>query len=150
MDDSRANAEIARELYERWNARDFDRVAELMANDGEIVLVGSDTRFRGPAGALEFSQMWADAFPDGRVEIDRSVASGDYVCVEFTGRGTHTGTLRGPGGDIAATGRSLTLHLCDCYEMRDGKIRSIHSYFDSASMMTQLGVMPELRVEAKA
>ena len=48
MADPKANVEIARELYDRWNARDFDRLAELMANDGEIVLVGSDTRFRGP------------------------------------------------------------------------------------------------------
>jgi steroid delta-isomerase-like uncharacterized protein len=150
MADSKANAKIAREVYERWNARDFDGTAELMANDGEIVLVGSDTRFRGPAGAIEFSKMWADAFPDGRVEVDRSVDSGDYVCIELTGRGTHTGPLRGPGGDIPATGRSLTLHLCDVYEIRNGKISSIHSYFDSASMLTQLGVMPELRVGAQA
>jgi steroid delta-isomerase-like uncharacterized protein len=150
MADPKANDGIARELYDRWNARDFDRLAELMANDGEIVLVGSDTHFRGPAGAIEFSQMWADAFPDGRVKVERTVASGDNVCVEFTGKGTHTGTLRGPGGDIPATGRSVTLHLCDFYEIRSGKIRSVHSYFDSASMLTQLGVMPELRVGAKA
>src|SRR5438445_5814877 len=95
------NVDIARKLYEHWNARDFDRVAELMAKDGEIVLVGSDTRFRGPDGALEFSRMWADGFPDGRVEVDRTVASGDCVCIELTGKGTHTGTLRGPAGDIA-------------------------------------------------
>lgn len=150
MADPEENAEIARKLYQHWNARDFDRLAELMTADGEIVLVGSDTRFRGPDGAQEFSRMWADGFPDGRVEIDRVIASGDRVCVEFTGRGTHTGTLRGPGGDTAATGRSVTLHLCDVYEIQNGKISSIHSYFDSASLMTQLGVMPELRVEAKA
>ena len=150
MADPKANAELARELYDRWNARDFDRLAELMAKDGEIVLVGSDTRFRGPAGAIEFSRMWADGFPDGRVEVERTVASGDHVSVEFTGRGTHTGPLHGAGGDIAATGRSLTLHLCDFYEIRNGKIQSVHSYFDSASMLTQLGVMPELRVEATA
>ena len=149
MADPKANVELARDVYDRWNARDFDRLAELMANDGEIVLVGSDTRFRGPDGALEFSRMWADAFPDGRVEVEHTVASGDYVSVEFTGKGTHTGMLRGAGGDIAPTGRSLTLHLCDFYEIRSGKIRSLHSYFDSVSMLTQLGIMPELRVEAK-
>src|SRR5258707_13380426 len=91
MADPKANAELARELYDRWNARDFDALASLMANDGEIVLVGSDTRFRGPNGALEFSRMWADAFPDGRVTVERTVASDDYVSVEFTGKGTHTG-----------------------------------------------------------
>jgi steroid delta-isomerase-like uncharacterized protein len=149
MADPKANAELAREVYDRWNARDFDALAALMANDGEIVLVGSDTRFRGPDGALEFSRMWADAFPDGRVKVERTVASDDYVSVEFTGKGTHTGPLRGAGGDIPATGRSLTLHLCDFYEIRNSKIRSLHSYFDSVSMLTQLGIMPELRVEAK-
>ncbi len=150
MADPKANAELARDVYDRWNARDFDRLAELMAKDGEIVLVGSDTRFRGPAGAIEFSRMWADGFPDGRVEVERTVASDDYVSVEYTGRGTHTGALAGPGGDIPATGRSVTLHLCDFYEIRNSKIVSLHSYFDSVSMLTQLGVMPELRVEAKA
>ena len=53
MADPKANAELARDVYNRWNARDFDRLAELMAKDKEIVLVGSDTRFRGPAGAIE-------------------------------------------------------------------------------------------------
>lgn len=144
------NAAIARSLYDNWNAREFERNAELMLDEGEIVLPGSDTRYRGPDGVLAYSRMWADAFPDGRVAIDRVIASGDHVCVEFTGRGTHTGTLRAPGGDIAPTGRSVTLHLCDVYEFRNGKIRSQHTYFDSASLLQQLGVLPELGVEAKA
>jgi len=142
------SVEIARKLYEHWNAREFDRVAELMAADGEIVIVGSDTRFRGPEGSLEFSRMWADGFPDGKVTIERTVVSGDTVVVELTGRGTHTGTLRGPAGDIPATGRSVTLQLCDVHDIRDGKIRRVSSYFDSASLLQQLGVMPEARAEA--
>lgn len=50
------NATIARTLYEDWNKRDFDHLASLVASDGEIVLVGSDTRFQGPDGAEEFSR----------------------------------------------------------------------------------------------
>jgi steroid delta-isomerase-like uncharacterized protein len=143
------NVDIARKLYEHWNSREFDRVAELIAEDGEIVLVGSGTHFRGQDGSLEFSRMWADGFPDGKVTIERTVVSGDTVVVELTGRGTHTGTLRGPAGDIPATGRSVTLQLCDVHGIRDGKIRRVSSYFDSASLLQQLGVMPEARAEAK-
>ena len=143
------NVQIARSLYDNWNERQFDKTAELMAAEGEILLVGSDTRFRGPSGAIEFSQMWANGFPDGRVKIDNVVASGDHVVVQYTGKGTHTGALRSPAGEIPATGRSVTLELCDVYEIRDGKIRSLQSYFDSASMLMQLGVMPEA-VGAKA
>jgi steroid delta-isomerase-like uncharacterized protein len=143
------NVDIARKLYEHWNAREFDRVAELIAEDGEIVLVGSGTHFRGQDGSLEFSRMWADGFPDGKVPIARTVASGDTVVVECTGTGTHTGTLRGPAGEIPATGRSVTLQLCDVHDIRDGKIQRVGSYFDSASLLQQLGVMPEAGAEAK-
>jgi steroid delta-isomerase-like uncharacterized protein len=142
------NDEIARSLYEHWNAREFERVADLIADDGEIVIVGSGTRFRGPEGAIEFSRMWADGFPDGKVTIDRTIASGDTVVVEHTGQGTQTGTLHGPGGDIPATGRSATLNLCDVHDIRDGKIRKMSSYFDAASLLEQLGVMPEAPVKA--
>ena len=142
--------DVARKLYEHWNAREFDRVAELMAADGEIVIVGSDTRFRGPEGSLEFSRMWADGFPDGKVQIDNVITAGDYAVVQFTGRGTQTGPLRSPGMEIPPTGKSITLHLCDVHEIRNGEIRSVKSYFDSASMLMQLGVMPEAGVAANA
>src|SRR5260370_1172128 len=59
MADPKANAELAREVSAGWKARDFDAVASLMGNDGEMVLVGSDTRFRGPNGAFDFSRMGA-------------------------------------------------------------------------------------------
>jgi ketosteroid isomerase-like protein len=140
------NASIARTLYDDWNKRDFDHLAGLLAYDGEILLVGSGTSFRGPQGARQFSQMWADGFPDGRVTIDNIISGGDHVVVEQTGRGTQTGTLAAAGGDIPATGRSVTLQLCDVLRIEDGKISSFRSYFDSASLLMQLGVMPEARV----
>jgi steroid delta-isomerase-like uncharacterized protein len=136
------NSTIARQLYSSWNERDFDRTAELMADDGEIVLVGSGTRFVGPEGVKEFDHMWADAFPDGEVEIDELISAGDTVVVQYTGRGTQTGPLRSPAGEIPATGRSVTLQLCDVIRFENGKIASLLTYFDSASLLTQLGVMP--------
>ena len=144
------NVRIARSLYDYWNERKFDKLAELMDADSEIVLVGSDTRFHGPSGAIEFSEMWADGFPDGRVKIDNVVASGDLVVLQFTGKGTQTGALKSPTGEIPATGRSITLNFCDVHKFRGGKIRLVESYFDSASMLMQLGVMPEVAVGAKA
>jgi steroid delta-isomerase-like uncharacterized protein len=142
------NTSIARTLFDDWNKRDFDHLADLIADDGEILLVGSGTSFRGPDGARQFAHMWADSFPDGRVTIDNITASGDYVAVEYTGRGTHTGTLQSPGGDIPATGKSVTLELCDVFRIEGGKIKSERSYFDSASLLMQLGVMPEVGVAA--
>lgn len=144
------DATIARQLYQDWNKRQFDHFASLFASSGEIVLVGSGTRFRGQKGAKEFANMWADGFPDGKVKIDKLIAADTSVVVQYTGTGTHTGTLAAPAGDIPATGRSVTLELCDVIQFRDGKIKSLSSYFDSASLLMQLGVLPEARIPAHA
>ena len=137
------NADLARRLHEAWNERNFDEIAEATAPDGKITIVGSGDTFEGADGSRAYNTMWADGFPDGTVTVDRVIASGDHVVVEFTGRGTHTGTLVTSMGDIPATGRSLTLQLCDVMEFKDGKVRSQTTYFDSGSMMAQLGLGAE-------
>ncbi len=137
------NAELARRLHEAWNERAFDEMAEATAADAKITIVGSGTTYEGPDGGRAYNEMWADGFPDGKVTVDRVIDGGDYVVVEFTGRGTNTGTLKTAMGDIPATGRSMTLQLCDVMEFKDGKVQSQTTYFDTGSMMTQLGLMPE-------
>ncbi len=136
------NDATAREFYDAWNARDFDRVAGLVARDGEIVLVGSGARFVGSEGAKQWSLGWAGGFPDGEVSIDRVLSAGDDVVVQFTGRGTHTGDFVTPGGTLPPTGRRAALQFCDVMHLRGGRITSMHSYFDTASLLTQLGLMP--------
>ena len=137
------NADLAVRLHEAWNERNFDELAEATAPDSLITLVGSGDTFEGIDGARAYNEMWAAGFPDGRVTVDRVVAAGDYVVVEFTGRGTHTGTLVTSMGDIPPTGRSMTLQLCDVMEFKDGKIRRQRTYFDTGSMMAQLGLGAE-------
>lgn len=99
------NSDLARSLYEGWNERNFDQLAEAIAPDGEIVAVGTDDVFIGPEGWRRYNAMWADGFPDGRITINNIIAAGDSVVIEFTGRGTHTGTLVTSMGSISATGR---------------------------------------------
>jgi len=136
------NLTLARTLYEGWNERKFDEIAEAMAPDGKVVVVGTGDEFVGPEGSRQYNQRWYDGFPDGRITIDNMVEAGDTVVVEFTGRGTHTGTLATSMGEVPATGRSLTLKLCDVLHFRDGKITAQRTYFDTGSMMAQLGLMP--------
>ena len=81
------NAELARRLHEAWNERAFDEMAEATAADAKITIVGSGTTYEGPDGGRAYNEMWADGFPDGKVTVDRVIDGGDYVVVEFTGRG---------------------------------------------------------------
>jgi steroid delta-isomerase-like uncharacterized protein len=134
------NKTFAQSLYEAWNNRDFDFLSDSVAPEGTITIVGSGQTFRGPDGARQYNTMWADAFPDGRITVDRIIAQDEYVVVEFTGRGTQTGALTTPAGEMPATGRSVTLQLVDVLEIVDGKVRAQRSYFDSGSLMAQLGI----------
>lgn len=134
------NADLARRLYLDWNDRDFDRLADMMTPDGEIVVVGTGEVFQGPEGARRYNTAWAEGFPDGAITVDNVLGVGDSVVVEYTGRGTHTGTLATSMGTIPPTGRSVTLKLCDVIEFEDGKVKSQRTYFDSGSLMAQLGL----------
>lgn len=137
------NANLARSLYESWNERNFDEMAEAMAPNAQITIVGTGETFQGPDGARKYNMNWANGFPDATATVDRLISSGEHVVVEFTGRGTHSGTLVTSMGDIPATGRSVTLHLCDVIKFQGGKVKEQHTYFDTGSMMAQLGLTAE-------
>lgn len=131
-------AAIARSFFEHWNERDYDRGASLATGDAEFVEVATDERYHGSEGLREEYEKWAKAFPDGRIEFSKTVASGDSAVIESTFRGTHTGPL----GDVPPTGKSLTFDFCSVVEVRDGKIARVRHYHDTATILQQLGLMP--------
>lgn len=130
------NAAIIREVQRAWNEKDLDRFASFATADARMTNVpfGVKLPFR------EYGQIWATAFPDGQIELVNIVAQGDLVMTEFTGRGTHTGVLRTPTGEIAPTGRRVEMPFAETYRLRNGKITEGKLYFDSATMLTQLGL----------
>lgn len=134
------NAAIVRSAYEAYNRRDFDYSIGLTAADGELVRVATGETFFGPEGMRTSLEGWVRAFPDSRIEITNIVASGNQVVVEFTARGTNTGPLTTPTGEIAPTGRPVEMQFCDVVTVRDGKIVSTRDYFDLTTMMHQLGM----------
>ncbi len=69
-------------------------------------------------------------------------ATEDQVVLEYTGHGTNTGLLHLPTGDIPATGRWGELRFCDVAKIRNGKISSYHTYYDTMTMLQQLGLVP--------
>jgi steroid delta-isomerase-like uncharacterized protein len=137
------NVALVRGLYEAWNDRNFDLEADAMAPDATVMMVGTGDVFEGPDGSRRYNEGWVRGFPDGKITVDKTVAEGDSVVVEYTGRGTHTGTLDTSTGAIPATGRSVTLKLCDVLELARGRITSRRVYFDSGSLLTQLGTGAE-------
>src|SRR5205807_1780643 len=91
---------------------------------------------KGPEASIAVARLFASAFPDGTLEVERVHVAGDVAIAEMTGRGTHGGDFLG----IAPTNRPVTVKICNVIELRDGKASREREYFDMASIFAQLGV----------
>jgi steroid delta-isomerase-like uncharacterized protein len=139
-------AMTARQAFERgtktFNDHDMEGFAEVLADDVVFEAPGG-LRGEGKAACTEFFGSWFVAFPNAHVEV-HDVHILDNVAVEegmFTG--IHSGVLRGPTGDIPATGRSVKIKYIQVLRFRDGKHVSFNLMFDRLSMLEQLGLVPE-------
>ena len=130
-------ADIARAATDAWNRRDFAAMRSLMHPDYSYT-GGDGQEQKGQDAGIAVAQMFATAFPDGRIDVVRVTESSDTAVVEFIGRGTQNGELMG----IAPTGKTVAIPVCDIYEIRDGKIYREREYIDFMTLMAQLGVAP--------
>ena len=144
------NAAIGRQFFTAWNERDFDSLASLFSDDAEVVDFPAGMTLRGREGAREEAERWAGAFPDGKVEVKSVVAGTSGVVVEGELRGTNTGPLQSPAGEIPATNRSVEMPFTIVWDVRNGQVTGHRGYYDSATLMRQLGLMPEIPAGATA
>lgn len=141
------NENLVRNLFEAWNRRDYDAVTDRIAPDCTIVDMGSGRTLQGPDGFTAFTRALFEGMPDAAFTLDRVIAHDDTVVVEYTGRGTNTGDLVLAAGTVPATGRSITVHVCEIDELKNGKIQSARVYVDSGAIMAQLGLTERLGMQ---
>lgn len=136
------NTRIIERIYELNNSHDLVTRNDLLANDihfeapGSIVITNRDQY-------NAYLQGFLDAFPDLRFELTQKVAQGDWVVVNWIASGTHSGGLRTPTGDvIPATGKKAVVPGSNTFQVKNGKVVSDHTYWDMATLLAQLGLMP--------
>jgi steroid delta-isomerase-like uncharacterized protein len=137
------NLKIAREFYEGFNKRNFANVQKFVDDNAQFQVIPFNTKFSGKEGYMQVVQGWTTAFSDGQCDITNIAAGDDWAVVEFTGRGVQDGTLMSPEGSIMPTGKKVDIPFCDVFKIKNGKIVSHNSYFDTATMMKQLGLIPK-------
>ncbi|MGH2721661.1 MAG: ester cyclase [Actinomycetota bacterium] len=134
----------AMELAERdiraFNEQDME--AKLAISSPALVFVVPGVTLRGVEEAGGFARALWEAFPDGHIGTREGVADETRAAVEGTFSATHVGTLRTPGGEIAATGRRVEFPYVLVYEVDGGRIVSKHFYFDRLDLLTQIGAIP--------
>jgi steroid delta-isomerase-like uncharacterized protein len=133
------NLRIAREAFAAWNAHEPKQHSVLL--DQQYVLE-SDTvpsPLRGQEAHRQFMDVYLRAFPDLRFDIEQMLASGDHVITRWHSMGTHQGEFMG----IPPTGRrGEGIHGCSIIQVRYGKIAHEWLFWDTATLLRQLGVLP--------
>ena len=136
------HAVVIRSLFNAFNEGDVGRGAALVTQDFELIDVAIGQTFHGPDGLRQWLQSFLTAGPDAKTRILTTIVEGEWVATEHIGTLTHTGPLLTPAGEIAPTGRRVELQIAEIYQMKDGKIALLRAYYDVATMMRQLGLMP--------
>ena len=132
------NIRIARLSFELWEARDFAGLIPILHESVELIEVAAGTHYIGRDGLKEMFEKWASAYPDGRIPVTNSFASGEQVTLEWNFMGTNTGEFREGRTVIPATGKHLEYPGCSVIRVVGGKVRSIKHYWDQLTIERQL------------
>jgi steroid delta-isomerase-like uncharacterized protein len=131
---------ILEEYLAAMNAHDVEKIASLFTEDGISEDVPMEIVHHGKEGVKANFSMEFTAFSDYKVEVKTIIVAGDYAATEAVMTATHTGDLP----MLPATGKSVSVRAASIIEMRGDKIKRNSNYFNMASMMQQLGVLPSV------
>ncbi len=125
-------------LYDLINAGDIDGFGRQLADD----FVECDEIPGLPPtkeGVVQYFRLLHAAFPDMKMDVQDSFASGDKAVARLRVSGTHKGEFMG----IPATGNLVSMNLIDITRFGDdGLAREHWGVADQLAMMQQLGVIP--------
>jgi steroid delta-isomerase-like uncharacterized protein len=100
-------------------------------------------RESGPEKIVELFKGWKMAFPDAVGTVTSAVASGDKAALEVTWTGTHTGPLGTAEGTIPASGKRQETPAAVFFTFEGEKIKASRHYFDSMTLLKQIGAQPK-------
>jgi steroid delta-isomerase-like uncharacterized protein len=135
-------------FYADWNRKDAEALLSYFTDDSEITEPGG-VDLHGLQGAETYYRTYQDAYPDNELTIHNILAEGDCVALEATFDGTQTGTFTFPDGEqVPPTGRHVNVPYATFFIVSDGKIVTLHLYYDQMEARSQLGLTPEAAASA--
>jgi len=132
---------LKRHFNEVLNQGNLDVIDEIYADgyvlDAPVQTEGSvqdHGETHGRDGLKRRVTLFRTAFPDIHFSVDNILAEDDQVAVQYTFTGTHTGKF----GELDPTGQFISVTGILIALVRNDKIGSAISVFDSGDMMHQL------------
>lgn len=133
-----SNIELHQEAHRRMNEQGAEAAAEMFTDDIVYLDAARGLTLKGKEESTGWLREWKTAFSDARVEAAEYLDAGDWTICRFQGRGVNDGAF----GPFPATGKQLDAPFCELVRWHGGKAAEGAMYYDTATIMVQLGHMP--------
>lgn len=144
VETTRTAVDIGRDALEAYNDGDRKVFGEMLADNVTYTEVAFNKELKGREETLTYVfDEYRTAFPDFYGRIVDTLPGEHKIGFEMIWTGTHLGDFVTPVGTFKPTGRQFTSPTFMVFTINNGKITSIVHYFDSATTLMQLGLIPE-------
>ena len=133
-----ANMAAFEGVFPHWNNGDITKMLTHYNDDIVFVNIAMGERYDGKEAVRGFLEHLFGALPDLELDVTLRVPKGKYVAEEYHIKGHHRGEFFG----IPATGKYVDIPCVSMVELRDGKLKEDHFYFDVVTVMRQMGLAP--------
>jgi steroid delta-isomerase-like uncharacterized protein len=121
-----------------WSTPNIEHLLTLFTDDCIYEDVTFGVVNRGKAELTAFAEGIFAAFPDFNIELTSRFATDDRAGMEWIISGTHKGDMPG----MPATNKRFSIRGSSILEMQAGKIKRCSDYWDLATFLKQIGLMP--------
>jgi steroid delta-isomerase-like uncharacterized protein len=122
-----------------WNSHDMEKVLSFCTDDVVFEEVPMEKVWRGKKEAKDFAKDTFTNFPDFKIEVKSGFSAGAQGAGEWVMSGTFANSST-PG--MPATGKRFSVRGTSIIEFREGKISRESMYWNLASFLQQVGLMP--------
>jgi steroid delta-isomerase-like uncharacterized protein len=130
----KANADFMQQAFAAWNSHDPDKVVSFCTEDVVYEDVAYGAVNHGSAELRKFAAGFFEAVPDLKLEVISTSVHYGHGSVEWVLSGTDKGRFK--------TGKEFSVRDASIFEMRGGKCSTNKDFYDFATIMRQLGVLP--------
>jgi steroid delta-isomerase-like uncharacterized protein len=129
-----SHGNLAQRWVDAWNSHDASAVAALFTNDAVFEDVAFGIVNHGPEEIRAFAQFFFTVVPDLHVNLVKSSLTGGQGTIEWVFSGTDQG--------VYGTGKTFAVRGVTVLEARGARISRNSDYFDLATLLRQLGLLP--------
>jgi steroid delta-isomerase-like uncharacterized protein len=131
---SKGESAVAEQWIAAWNSHNPDSMLALFNDD----IVYEDVAFgsvnHGNVQVRKFAAEEFEAVPDLELKLLRAQVQGGHGTIEWTFSGTDKGVFK--------TGKKFSVRGVSVIDLHDGKISRNLDFYDAATIMRQVGVLP--------